>query len=91
MGRSSQRQSAAAKKSRESTKLGERAAELQSKINDEKALLKGYQAELKTLKGTATRSTNASSRKTGGAPVIISASSCGRVTSVAVPSKVKGK
>ncbi|KAJ6590774.1 hypothetical protein B0H10DRAFT_1960986 [Mycena sp. CBHHK59/15] len=58
LGCNTQHQSNAAKKSHGSAKLGERAAELQAKISNEKAFLKGYQAELKSLKGTSTRSTN---------------------------------
>src|ERR1700750_2371531 len=57
MGHSSQ-QSTAAKKSCESMKKGERIAELQPRINDEKVALKKSQAELQSLKGTSASSTN---------------------------------
>ncbi|KAJ6544901.1 hypothetical protein B0H10DRAFT_2203029 [Mycena sp. CBHHK59/15] len=90
LGCNSQRQSTAAKKSRESAKLGERAAELQAKINDEKTLLKGYQAELRSLKGTSSRSTSTKTQKNGNDSVIVSASSCGRVKTVTVPRWAKG-
>ncbi|KAJ6614357.1 hypothetical protein B0H10DRAFT_2436006 [Mycena sp. CBHHK59/15] len=90
LGRNSQRQSTAAKKSRESAKLGERAAELQAKINGEKTLLKGYQAELRSLKGTSSRSTSTKTQKNGNDSVIVSASSCGRVKTVTVPRWAKG-
>ncbi|KAJ7451197.1 hypothetical protein B0H11DRAFT_2289039 [Mycena galericulata] len=90
MGRSSQRQSAAAKRSRESTQRAERMAELQSMINDGKVLMKEHQDELKSLKGTSTRSTKAKSHKSTDGSIIISASSCGRVKTVPLPSKAKG-
>ncbi|KAJ6615302.1 hypothetical protein B0H10DRAFT_2257685 [Mycena sp. CBHHK59/15] len=90
LGRNSQRQSTAAKKSWESAKLGERAGELQAKINDEKTLLKGYQAELRSLKGTSSRSTSTKSQKISNDSVIVSASSCGRVKTVTVPRWAKG-
>ncbi|KAJ7429457.1 hypothetical protein B0H11DRAFT_2406428 [Mycena galericulata] len=90
MGRSSQRQSAAAKRSRESTQRAERMAELQSMINDGKVLMKEHQDELKSLKGTSTRSTKTKSHKSTDGSIIISASSCGRVKTVPLPSKAKG-
>ncbi|KAJ6609438.1 hypothetical protein B0H10DRAFT_1954645 [Mycena sp. CBHHK59/15] len=85
LGRSSQRQSTAARKSRESDKVGERAAELQAKISGGKTLLKGYQAELKSLKGATMRSTYSASRKISDDTVIVSASSCGRVKTMPLP------
>lgn len=68
----------------------QRAAELQAKINDEKARLKDYQAELKALKGTSGRSTKPKPRETADDTVIISASSCGRVKSVPRPTALNG-
>ncbi|KAJ6606987.1 hypothetical protein B0H10DRAFT_2228394 [Mycena sp. CBHHK59/15] len=63
LGRSSQRQSHAAKKSRESTQASERVAELRATIEAKKAEVKASEAELKSLRGASSRSTNTESRK----------------------------
>ncbi|KAJ7456401.1 peptidase family C54-domain-containing protein [Mycena galericulata] len=78
------------KKSRESTQRVERMAELQSMINDGKVPMKEHQDELKSLKGTSTRSTKTKSHKSTDGSIIISASSRGRVKTVPLPSKAKG-
>ncbi|KAJ7144652.1 hypothetical protein C8R44DRAFT_865547 [Mycena epipterygia] len=89
--RNAQQQATAAKKARESAKVGERAAELQASINDEKrqssARVQGLQAELKTLKASSGRTNNTRSHKSATDSVIVSASSCGRVKTVSVPKK----
>jgi hypothetical protein len=84
-GRNSHRQANTAKKSRESTELGERKAALKAKIDDQATQLKASKAELKSLAGTSSRSTNNSSRKRKEDTIIISASSCGRVKTVPLP------
>jgi hypothetical protein len=89
-GRSSQRQSNAAKKSRESAKLGERKADLLAQINEQAAGLKASKAEYKSMTGTGSRSSGSSSRKPTDDSVIVSASSCGRVKTVPPPKRGKG-
>ncbi|KAJ6601546.1 hypothetical protein B0H10DRAFT_2318717, partial [Mycena sp. CBHHK59/15] len=84
LGRSSQRQSHAAKKSRESTQASERVAELRATIEAKKAEVKASEAELKSLRGASSRSTNTESRKKRDT-LIVSSSSCGRVKTVTVP------
>ncbi|KAJ6573319.1 hypothetical protein B0H10DRAFT_1964097 [Mycena sp. CBHHK59/15] len=84
LGRSSQRQSHAAKKSRESTQASERVAELRATIEAKKAEVKASEAELKSLRGASSRSTNTESRKKSDT-LIVSSSSCGRVKTVTVP------
>ncbi|KAJ6550772.1 hypothetical protein DFH09DRAFT_1086398 [Mycena vulgaris] len=81
LGRNSQRQSAAAHKSRESTRVAERKAEIKAKIKD-------FTAELKSLNGTSTARSNAEiSRKTSDDTDIVSASSCGRVKTLPLPKR----
>ncbi|KAJ6600905.1 hypothetical protein B0H10DRAFT_1923681 [Mycena sp. CBHHK59/15] len=97
MSRNVQRQSTAARKSRESEELGDIKAQLKAKISDQKAFRKqssatekALQAELNAVTGATTSGRSKQAKSTRYESVVVSASSSGRVKTVMVPVKYNG-